>query len=120
MMVSKNKLPMPGAFKFLAIKSKPLILCLLMLNLTGCVSYKWVKQGADDGQTKVMETECKSEALVLLPPSNVVVSTSTSKDKKTGEKETNYYTEDLNESQRDTVFEACMLKHGWEKVELKN
>ncbi len=67
-------------------------------------------------------TECEAQALVDLPPDNVVTGSSSEKTDKKQKKqdvETSYTVEDANEYQRETLVESCMFKSGWDKVEVQ-
>ena len=55
----------------------------LALLLTGCTQYTWVKPGLSDAEMHKKLTECEAQALVDLPPDNVVTGSSSEKtDKK--------------------------------------
>lgn len=92
----------------------------LILCLTGCAEYRWVKDGASDQQENITETGCKADALRVLPPDNVVSGKSTSKDKKTKSTDTSYSISDANESQRNVLIKDCMYRKGWSQIEVKN
>lgn len=56
------------------MKHRITALCVLSLTLllTGCVQYKWVKPGVSDAEMNKKLTECEAQALIDLPPDNVV------------------------------------------------
>lgn len=56
-------------------------LCALSLAvlLSGCVQYKWVKPGVSDTEMNKKLTECEAQALIDLPPDNVVTGSSSEK-----------------------------------------
>jgi flagellar motor protein MotB len=90
--------------------------------LTGCVQYKWVKPGVSDADMNKKLTECEAQALIDLPPDNVVTGSSSEKtDKKNKKKDisTSYTVEDANEYRRDTLVDSCMFKSGWDKIEVQ-
>lgn len=93
---------------------------LVLISLTGCVSYQWVKPGTDKQQEDIAETQCKAQALKDLPPDNEIVGKYTSKDKKTKTTDTSYSTSDVNESQRDLLVKDCMYSKGWTQIEVQN
>ena len=94
----------------------------LALLLTGCTQYTWVKPGLSDAEMHKKLTECEAQALVDLPPDNVVTGSSSEKTDKKHKKqdvETSYTVEDANEYQRETLVDSCMFKSGWYKVEVQ-
>ncbi|MDE4080761.1 MULTISPECIES: hypothetical protein [Enterobacter cloacae complex] len=105
---------------------KPRIAALCVLSITvmlaGCVQYKWVKPGVSDAEMNKKLTECEAQALIDLPPDNVVTGSSSEKtDKKHKKKDvsTSYMVEDANEYRRDTLVDSCMFKSGWDKIEVQ-
>ncbi len=68
------------------MKHRITALCVLSLTLmlTGCVQYKWVKPGVSDAEMNKKLTECEAQALIDLPPDNVVTGSSSEKN---GQKE---------------------------------
>ena len=84
--------------------------------------YKWVKPGVSDTEMNKKLTECEAQALIDLPPDNVVTGSSSEKtDKKNKKKDicTSYTVEDANEGRRDTLVDSCMFKSGWDKIEVQ-
>ncbi|KAG6335989.1 hypothetical protein ID866_3111 [Astraeus odoratus] len=84
--------------------------------------YKWVKPGVSDAEMNKKLTECEAQALIDLPPDNVVTGSSSEKtDKKNKKKDisTSYTVEDANEYRRDTLVDSCMFKSGWDKIEVQ-
>ena len=63
------------------MKHRITALCVLSLTLmlTGCVQYKWVKPGVSDAEMNKKLTECEAQALIDLPPDNVVTGSSSEK-----------------------------------------
>lgn len=98
---------------------KKFLLIVLIVNLSGCVGYQWVKPGADKSQEDMAETECKAQALRDLPPDNVISGKYTSQDKKHKSTDTSYSTSDANESKRYTLVKDCMYRKGWKQIEVK-
>ncbi|WP_341844408.1 hypothetical protein [Kosakonia oryziphila] len=96
------------------------MMLFIIVTLSGCVQYKWVKQGASERTEQIDETECKAESLRALPPDNIVTGKYTSKDKKYKSTDTSYTTTDVNEEQRKTLVKACMYKKGWSQIEVQN
>jgi len=99
----------------------PGVLCLSLL-LTGCTQYKWVKPGVNEAGMNKKLTECEAQALIDLPPDNVVTSSSsekTDKSKKKKDTATRYTVTDANEYRRHTLVDNCMFKGGWDKVEVQ-
>ena len=99
-------------------------LCVLSFTvlLSGCVQYKWVKPGVSDTEMNKKLTECEAQALIDLPPDNVVTGSSSEKtDKKNKKKDisTSSTVEDANEGRRDTLVDSCMFKSGWDKIEVQ-
>jgi len=92
----------------------------MALLLTGCVEYRWVKEGTSAQDEKVTETACLAEALKTLPPDNVVSGRYTSKDKKHQTTDTSYTTTDANESNRDILVKNCMYQHGWSQIKIEH
>ncbi len=88
--------------------------------LSGCVEYKWVKEGADSRQEQITETECQALALRDLPPDNIISGKYTSEDKKKKSTDTSYTTTDVNKEQRDILVKDCMYKKGWNQIEIKH
>ncbi|AZI53407.1 hypothetical protein IFU23_06480 [Pantoea agglomerans] len=99
---------------------RKVMLVLFMFSLTGCVEYKWVKDGADPHQEDIAETQCKAQALKDLPPDNEITDRYTSKDKKTKTTDTSYSTSDANESSRDILVKDCMYRKGWKQIEVQH
>lgn len=99
---------------------KGVITVIMALLLTGCVEYRWVKEGASAQDENVTETACKAEALKALPPDNIVSGRYTSKDKKHQTTDTSYSTTDANKSNRDILVKNCMYHHGWSQIEIKH
>jgi len=93
---------------------------LIVLTLTGCVDYRWVKQGADDRQEDIAETQCRAQALKDLPPDNEITGKYTSRDKKTKSLDTSYSTSDANESNRDILIKDCMYRKGWTQIKVQH
>ena len=94
----------------------------LTLMLTGCVQYKWVKPGVSDAEMNKKLTECEAQALIDLPPDNVVTGSDSEKtDLKNKKKDisTSYTVEDANEDRRATLVDSCMFKSGWDKIEVQ-
>lgn len=96
------------------------IVALILMTLTGCVEYRWVKPGADPQQEDVVETQCKAQALRDLPPDNEVTGEYTSKDKKHKTIDTSYSTSDANESKRNILVKDCMFSKGWKQIEIQH
>lgn len=63
------------------MKHRITALCVLSITLmlTGCVQYKWVKPGVSDAEMNKRLTECEAQALIDLPPDNVVTGSSSEK-----------------------------------------
>lgn len=63
------------------MKHRITALCVLSITLllTGCVQYKWVKPGVSDAEMNKKLTECEAQALIDLPPDNVVTGSSSEK-----------------------------------------
>ena len=106
------------------MKHRMTALCVLSLTLmlAGCVQYKWVKPGVSDAEMNKKLTECEAQALIDLPPDNVVTGSSSEKtDKKNKKKDisTSYTVEDANEYRRDTLVDSCMFKSGWDTIEVQ-
>ncbi|RRZ95673.1 hypothetical protein [Erwinia sp. 198] len=99
---------------------KSVITVILALFLTGCVEYRWVKEGASAQDENVAETACKAQALKTLPPDNMVSARYTSKDKKHQTTDTSYSTTDANQSNRNILVKDCMYHRGWSQVEIKH
>ncbi|MEZ3500477.1 hypothetical protein [Pantoea sp. KPR_PJ] len=99
---------------------RKILIVLMMLSLTGCVEYKWVKDGADPHQEEIAETQCRAQALKDLPPDNEITDKYTSKDKKTRTVDTSYSTSDANESNREILVKDCMFQKGWSQIEVQN
>jgi len=107
-------------------------LCGIVLVLTGCVSYVWVKPGADARDRERQILDCEVEALKTFPPRPYVTGrnseTETTKgercrdDKKkicdVAEYSENRRVDDVNESARATLIKDCMYRHGWSQVEV--
>lgn len=91
---------------------------LILISLTGCVEYQWVKPGTDKQQEDIAETECKAQALRDLPPDNKITGKYTSKDEKHKTTDTSYSTRDKNESQRDVLVKDCMYRKSWTQIEV--
>ncbi|CAD5352337.1 conserved protein of unknown function [Enterobacter cancerogenus] len=94
----------------------------ITLLLSGCVQYKWVKPGVSDREMNKKLTECEAQALIDLPPDNIVTGSNSEKqDKKHKKKDvsTSYTVEDANEYRRDTLVDSCMYKSGWDKIEVQ-
>ncbi|EOT7379062.1 TPA: hypothetical protein SLN44_002838 [Enterobacter cloacae] len=91
-----------------------------VLLLSGCVQYKWVKEGAGTRQEQIAETECEAISLRELPPDNVIIGKYTSQDKKKKSTDTSYTTTDVNKEQREILLKDCMYKKGWTQIEIKN
>ncbi|HFQ9142137.1 TPA: hypothetical protein ACHTOV_004653 [Enterobacter cancerogenus] len=97
------------------------IICVgFVLLLSGCAQYKWVKEGANDRQEQIAETECEANSLRELPPDNVISGKYTSVDKKKKSTDTSYTSIDMNKDQREILVKDCMFKKGWEQIEIKN
>ena len=108
------------------MKHRITALCVLSITLllTGCVQYKWVKPGVSDAEMNKRLTECEAQALIDLPPDNVVTGSSSEKmdkSKKKNKKDisTSYTVEDANEYRRDTLVDSCMFKSGWDRIEVQ-
>ncbi|UDG01466.1 hypothetical protein LH408_03120 [Enterobacter cloacae] len=106
------------------MKRRITALCVLSLTLllTGCVQYKWVKPGVSDAEMNKKLTECEAQALIDLPPDNVVTGSDSEKtDLKNKKKDisTSYTVEDANEDRRATLVDSCMFKSGWDKIEVQ-
>ncbi len=98
---------------------KTFVMTLILINLTGCVEYQWVKPGTDKQQEDIAETECKAQALRELPPDNKITGKYTSKDEKHKTTDTSYSTRDENMSQRDILVKDCMYRKGWTQIEIQ-
>ncbi|ANG91404.1 hypothetical protein LZP96_07445 [Enterobacteriaceae bacterium 155047] len=106
------------------MKRRMTALCILSVTLllSGCVQYKWVKPGVSDSEMNKKLTECEAQALIDLPPDNVVTSSSSEKKDKSKKKKdisTSYSVEDANEYRREPLVDSCMFKSGWDKIEVK-
>ena len=78
--------------------------------------------GQADHHVIVHAQHVGAQALVDLPPDNVVTGSSSEKTDKKHKKqdvETSYTVEDANEYQRETLVDSCMFKSGWDKVEVQ-
>ena len=107
-------------------------LCSIILMLTGCVSYVWVKPGADARERDRQMLDCEVVALKEFPPRPYMVGrhseTETTKAQRcSGDRKNNCevaeYTEDrriddVNESARNTLIKDCMYQHGWSQMEV--
>lgn len=110
------------------------IACTLStLLLSGCVSYSWVKPGADNKELEHQIIACKARALQALPPNVVVTGSHTNatrtikknchqgkKDCATASYDEREQTKDVNDDARDVLIKNCMFEHGWEQIEIKN
>lgn len=92
----------------------------LILVLSGCVEYQWVKQGATRQQEEIAETGCNAQALRELPPDNTISEKYTSKDKKYDTKDTDYTMDDANDDKREILIKDCMYSKGWVQVRVGN
>lgn len=99
---------------------KIFVMTLILISLTGCVEYQWVKPGTDKQQEYMAETQCKAQALKDLPPDNQITGRYTSKDKKHKTTDTSYSTSDENESKRDILVKDCMYRKGWTQIEVQH
>jgi hypothetical protein len=99
---------------------KIFVMTSILISLTGCVTYQWVKPGADKQQEDMAKTQCKARALKDLPPDNVITEKQTSKDKKTKTTYTSYSTSDVNESKREVLIKDCMYRQGWTQIEVQH
>lgn len=98
---------------------KTFVMTLVLISLTGCVGYQWVKPGTDKQQAEMAETECKAQALRDLPPDNQITSKYTSKNKKYKTTDTSYSTSDQNASQRGILVKDCMYRKGWTRIKVQ-
>ena len=99
---------------------KIFFITFILVSLTGCVEYKWVKPGTNKHQEMMAETECKAQALRDLPPDNKVTGKHTSKNEKNKTTDTRYSRSDENESQRDILVADCMYRKGWTQIEVQH
>lgn len=99
---------------------KKMIALGIVVLLSGCVEYKWVKSGADSRQEEIDETECKAASLRELPPDNVISGKYTTEDKKKKSSDTSYTTTDANQEQREILIKDCMYKKGWSQIEVQD
>ncbi|MFP1721518.1 hypothetical protein ACLEEB_08295 [Lonsdalea quercina] len=99
---------------------KTVVMTLILISLTGCVQYQWVKPGTDKQQEVIAETQCKAQALRDLPPDNQISGKYTSKDEKHKTISTSYSTSDENESKRDILVKDCMYRKGWTQIEIQH
>ncbi|MEW7315169.1 hypothetical protein AB1E22_21075 [Buttiauxella gaviniae] len=99
---------------------KRVIILSAALILSGCVTHRWVKEGATEQDRNMAETACKAEALRGLPPDYVVNSKTTSKDKKHNSSSTNYSSIDANEIKRGILEKDCMYQKGWSQIDVQN
>jgi len=99
---------------------KTFVMTLMLISLTGCVEYQWVKPGTDKQQEDIAETQCKAQALRDLPPDNQISGKYTSKDEKHKTTDTSYSTSDENESKRDILVKDCMYGKGWTQIEVQH
>ncbi|MDW8847997.1 hypothetical protein SD961_19245 [Erwinia sp. MMLR14_017] len=95
------------------------LMTLIVISLTGCVEYQWVKPGADKQQEERVETQCRAQALKDLPPDNQITGKYTSKDKKYKTTDTSYSTRDENEDKREILVKDCMYRKGWDQIEVQ-
>ncbi|MGK3143590.1 lipoprotein [Pantoea sp. C2G6] len=98
---------------------KIFVITSILVSLTGCVEYQWVKPGTDKRQEDMAETQCKAQALRDLPPDNQIIGKYTSKDKKRKTTDTSYSTTDENESKRDILVKDCMYRQGWTQIKVQ-
>lgn len=100
--------------------SKLIVMTLILIGLTGCVEYQWVKPGSDKQQEDMAEIQCKAQALKDLPPDNQITSRYTSTDEKRKTTNTSYSTSDENEIKRDILVKDCMYRKGWTQIEVQH
>lgn len=98
---------------------KIFVMTLILISLTGCVEYPWVKPGTNKQQEDIAETECKTRALRELPPENKITGKYTSKREKHKTTDTSYSTSDENKNQRDILVKDCMYRKGWTQIEIQ-
>ena len=98
---------------------KTFVMTLILISLTGCVEYQWVKPGTDQQQEEMAEIECKAQALRDLPPDNKITGKYTSQDKKHKRTDTSYSTSDENASQRGILVKDCMYRKGWTQIQVQ-
>lgn len=99
---------------------KTCVMTLILISLTGCVEYQWVKPGTDKRQEDIAETQCQAQALKDLPPDNQISGKYTSKDEKHKTTDTSYSTSDENESKREILVKDCMYSKGWTQIEVQH
>lgn len=103
---------------------RTVLLLSVVVALTGCVEYRWVKPGGSEHDRQMQLTACEAQGLKDLPPDNVVenaYSTSSLKDNADDKKidentETRNRITDANDAKRGVLVDNCMLQRGWEKV----
>lgn len=95
------------------------IFLTLIISLSGCVKYQWIKPGADKHRENIDETKCTAQALRDLPPDNIITGKYTLMNKKNNGTDTRYSTNDANESKRYILVNDCMHQKGWRRVESK-
>ncbi|MBL1916762.1 hypothetical protein ELE98_32945 [Klebsiella pneumoniae] len=96
-----------------------LLLAGLVLTLTGCVSYKWVKPDFDDEQADIDETYCKARALKDLPPDNLFTGAYQKRGKKGNTDDITFSSSDANEVNRNILVKNCMYQKGWKQIAQK-